>query len=289
MCTLPDQKEKRKWMLTGSDNDMNVIMADHDAHEEAPTRSPERSDRAGDSPSESELQGESRDTDSNRARSPSEEGEERDDQPPLPDEEPPLPDEAPPLPDEQPPDDGWEARWDASHSAYYFFNRFTLKSQWENPRVPEAKGSDERAPGTESSTHVVTGPPPTSYHGYNPKIHGDYDPNADYAKFHKEEPTSAEVEDSATAGESYTQTATFNRFTGAFQSKDKGAEYHNDDNKSRRQMLAFFDVDQTTNSQDGRSLKQENARRKLSKKEVKEFNDKRRAKKEQKRREFLMS
>ncbi len=55
--------------------------------------------------------------------------------PPLPDEEaPPLPDEAPPDPE----DDGWEPRWDNNANNWYFFNRRTGRSQWENPRVPDA-------------------------------------------------------------------------------------------------------------------------------------------------------
>lgn len=53
---------------------------------------------------------------------------------------PPLPDEeAPPLPDEVPPeDDGWDAVFDSTAQAYYFYNRFTHATQWENPRVPAA-------------------------------------------------------------------------------------------------------------------------------------------------------
>lgn len=55
--------------------------------------------------------------------------------PPLPEEEaPPLPDE--PLPDDG--DDGWEAKWDSNACAWYFYNNKTGRSQWENPRVPEA-------------------------------------------------------------------------------------------------------------------------------------------------------
>lgn len=55
------------------------------------------------------------------------------DNPPLPDEE------APPLPDEAPPeDDGWDAIFDSYAQAYYFYNRFTHATQWENPRVPAA-------------------------------------------------------------------------------------------------------------------------------------------------------
>lgn len=60
--------------------------------------------------------------------------------------DPPLPDEeAPPLPDEAPPDledDGWEPRWDNNANTWYFFNRRTGHSQWENPRVPEASANN---------------------------------------------------------------------------------------------------------------------------------------------------
>ena len=50
--------------------------------------------------------------------------------------------EAPPLPDEAPPeDDGWTCEWDNNVQNWYFYNRFTGASQWENPRVPEATAS----------------------------------------------------------------------------------------------------------------------------------------------------
>lgn len=55
-------------------------------------------------------------------------------------DEPPLPDEeAPPLPDEPPPnaaDDGWEAKWEETAKAWYFYNHRTGVTQWENPRLP---------------------------------------------------------------------------------------------------------------------------------------------------------
>ena len=56
--------------------------------------------------------------------------------------EKPLPyDGKPPLPDEPVPyveDDGWEHRWDYTYACVYFYNRKTGRTQWENPRVPEA-------------------------------------------------------------------------------------------------------------------------------------------------------
>lgn len=128
--------------------------------------------------------------------------------------------------------------------------------------------------------------------GYNPKIHGDYDPNADYAKWHEkqqEEVLEADTSNAADMINMYDQQATFNRFTGAFQGGSKNPEHHNDENKSKRQMNHFFDVDRAANAHDGRSLKAERAQKKLSKAQVKAFNEQRKAKKEQKRREFLMN
>ena len=82
--------------------------------------------------------------------------------------------------------------------------------------------------------------------------------------------------------------AHFNRFTGRFQDTSINPENHNDANKSRRQMNAFFDVDAAANSHDGRSLKAERRSKNLSKKELKAFKNKRREKKEEKRRAWLL-
>jgi hypothetical protein len=202
------------------------------------------------------------------------------------------PAEAPPLPDEAPPDntaedDGWEAFTDPASQRYYFVNRFTGLSQWENPRVPTATGAElssstTGAPGTNESTGVAG--------AYNPAIHGDYDPEADYAKV----ANTSEGESSSNAltvvnpADAYAGSATFNKFTGRFQASDLNPENFNDENKSNRQMKAFFDVDAAANSHDGRSLKAERSQRKLSKQELRAYNEKKRAKKEQKRRQWLM-
>lgn len=215
------------------------------------------------------------------------------------DNAPPLPSEDPPLPDEAPPDDGWDPVWDATHQAYYFYNRFTQQTQWENPRVPDASSSSG-APGT----HNTAAPPSTSAGapgldpssppkrvagGYNPAIHGDYDPNADYAVAAREEEeaeTLAQQVSSDPAAQ-YAATGAFNRFTGRYQASDLGPEKFNDENKSKRQMNAFFDFDAAANSHDGRSLKAERQNKKLSKQELKAYREKRRDKKEEKRRAWL--
>jgi hypothetical protein len=226
--------------------------------------------------------------------------------PPLPSEQPPpLPDEAPPGPTAQ--DDGWAPVWDANANAFYFYNRFTQASQWENPRVPEPStatytatdhdriAQPQYAPGTEPATTPklpVAG-------GYNPAIHGDYDPNADYAVLAQEAEEQAHnpylAPPPGLAGEepaeAYAQQAAFNRFTGRFSNTaihpTHTSEQHTDEAKSKRQLNSFFDVDAAANSHGGRSLRAERQERKLSKKELKEFQERRRMKKEEKRRAWL--
>lgn len=205
---------------------------------------------------------------------------------------PPLPKEPlPPLPIEAPPDDGWDPIWDKNAQAYYFYNRITQATQWTNPRVPGANapgvgGYDripDRAPGTD--------PPPLPqqqqrpYGGYDPAIHGDYDPTASYAQ--ESQPADDVNGEPADPAAIYTAIGVFNRFTGKWQPNSINAENHNDENKSKRQMSAFFDVDAAANSHQGKSLKAERSGKKLSKQELKAFKEKRKEKKEEKRRAWL--
>ncbi|THV48020.1 hypothetical protein BGAL_0273g00150 [Botrytis galanthina] len=207
-------------------------------------------------------------------------------------EGPPLPEEPlPPLPNEQPPvisqeDDGWAPVWDETNQAFYFYNRFTGATQWDNPRVPEVP--QPGPPGVPSTKSAVapTELDPTSRPagGYDPAIHGDYDPNAWYAQSSAvEEPTAVGLDPAA----AYAATGQFNRFTGRWQAAEINPENFNDENKSKRQMNAFFDVDAAANNHDGRSLKEERSGKKLSKAELKQFKEKRKQKKEEKRRAWL--
>jgi hypothetical protein len=164
--------------------------------------------------------------------------------------------------------------------------------------------ANDTAPGitTTSGAPGTSSPPRRLYGGYNPAVHGSYDPNADYAlEAQKEEEdaeaamaaasaaaTAAAAASLANPSQDYTTAAHFNRFTGKFQDQSVNPDNHNDANKSRRQMTAFFDVDAAANSHDGRSLKAERRGKNLSKKELKAFKDKRREKKEEKRRAWLL-
>ena len=216
-----------------------------------------------------------------------------DDAPPLPEEEIPTLPTAKNKPERE--DDGWAPVWDANARAYYFFNRYSQKTQWENPRIPEATAAphsavraDENANDEGSAEAQNPSPKPSVAGGYNPAIHGDYDPNADYAR----EAAAREDNEAGRVGRfdaaaAYAAAGSFNRYTGKWQDADLTPENFNDENKSRRQLNAYFDVDAAANTHDGRSLKAERAGKKLSKKEVKAFREKRREKKEEKRRAWL--
>jgi hypothetical protein len=210
-------------------------------------------------------------------------------QPPLPDEGvPPLPAEAPPLIQ---PDDGWAPVWDDTAQAYYFFNRFTGVSQWTNPRVsdeqvqpgPPGVGNYSRIP--DKAPGIEDPPVRRPYGGYDPSIHGDYDPTAPYAQ--EAQATEDGGANATDPGALYAATGAFNRFTGKWQAASLTPENFNDENKSKRQMSAFFDVDAAANSHNGKSLKAERSGKKLTKQELKAFKEKRKEKKEERRRAWL--
>ena len=205
--------------------------------------------------------------------------------------DPPLPQEdIPPLPTEEnstDDDDGWAPVWDVATQAYYFYNRLNQKTQWENPRIADIAAapfefsrisSRKRSASVDRRQEAVT-----EIGGYNPSIHGDYDPNADYAQ----EADGCEDATMADRTAVYSATGTFNRFTGRWQDASLTPENFNDDNRSRRQLNAYFDVDAAASTHDGRSLKAERAGKKLSKKDIKAFREKRKEKKEVKRRAWL--
>ncbi|KAL8666505.1 MAG: hypothetical protein Q9168_007466 [Polycauliona sp. 1 TL-2023] len=214
---------------------------------------------------------------------------------------PPLPQESiPPLPSGGLPgesqDDGWDPVWDDSAQAFYFYNRFSAVSQWTNPRVPDAQealppgvGSYDRIPPAQPKSPGSTTPQPERpprAGGYDPAIHGDYDPTAPYAQEYRD-PEEQSAGPDADPSAIYSATGAFNRFTGKWQASDVNPENHNDENKSKRQMNAYFDVDAAANSHNGKSLKAERSGKKLTKQELKEFKQKRKEKKEEKRRAWL--
>jgi hypothetical protein len=133
--------------------------------------------------------------------------------------------------------------------------------------------------------------------GYNPAIHGSWDPNAEYAKLAMEDQEAEEAAAAAAAPATaynvglpdYSTTAAFNRFSGKLQQAGMGPEVHSDAAKSFRQMNAYFDVDHSDNRPSGQSLKKDRKGYKFTKKEFQEFKQDQDAKKRQKKREWLKS
>lgn len=193
--------------------------------------------------------------------------------------------------------------WDAARQAWYFYNRFTGLSQWENPRVQAAAASAEPSSSAAAGATATSISQPSSVAGgYNPAIHGSWDPNAPYAQAYKQ--ADAADGDTATApymaaaaavgGElglegpdAYAQAAAFNSRTGRVQAADLNPDHFSDAAKSQRQMNAYFDVDRAANSHDGRSLKAERRGKQPTKKELAQWKEKRKARKEEKRRAWL--
>jgi hypothetical protein len=149
----------------------------------------------------------------------------------------------------------------------------------------------------ELSQPAAASPDTSNYIGYNPKIHGDYDPNADYAQYHNQrrreelgivDPYQPDTVP-AVGSNDYAAALALNRFTGHAQPTHLSAERHSDVAKSSRQLGAFFDVDAAANAHDGRSLKQERQQKKLTKEQIKAYNEHRKEKKKNKRLQFYKS
>lgn len=191
-------------------------------------------------------------------------------------------------------DDGWDPVWDESAQAFYFYNRFTRLSQWENPRVPQAGPPGVVSPAQASVSPGAAAVAAARPHGgYDPSIHGDYDPTAAYAVEASAQEqlgglgTAAAATTQTDAAGEYAAKGTFNRFTGRWQGAEITAENYSDSAKSKRQMNAFFDVDSAANSHQGKSLKAERSGLKLTKQELKAYKEKRKERKEEKRRAWL--
>jgi hypothetical protein len=165
-------------------------------------------------------------------------------------------------------------------------------SQTDQANEVEATPANELEEGEIFKENPPKAKPDTEYRGYNPAIHGDYDPNADYANWHKEKWAKEEAArhpERAADSTDYVATMKLNRFTGNAQGAKPGPEHHSDAAKSHRQLNAHFDVDAAANMNEGRSLKAERKEKKLTKEEVQAFNKQRAERKRKKRMAFLTS
>jgi hypothetical protein len=209
------------------------------------------------------------------------------DPPPLPNE--PLPDDAPPLPDEPTPPsseededeplstkdnrspqpgttepDAWQAIWEPSAQAYYFYNIETKEKSWLNPRLPP----------DEAAAYLAANPPKQSQLPLAP-----------------EEPPE-DVYDPET-GE-YGFTARFNLRTGKFQNNAEiTAENFSTQGQLMRTAREYFDVKQMSEGkvvgQSGGALKAERKAMKVPKSAMKELIRRRKEKKDANKREWLIN
>lgn len=132
--------------------------------------------------------------------------------------------------------------------------------------------------------------PLEGYTGYNPKIHGNYDPKADYAQYHnkkREEESGVVAPVVRPAG--YGADMILNARTGNAQAHRPDADHHSDAAKSGRQMNAFFDADAAANAHEGKSLREERQKQTLSKKKIAEFKQKKQERKKKKQLDFYRS
>lgn len=195
--------------------------------------------------------------------------------PPLPEEDlPPLPDEElpaapaslhPAIDSTSPPSgiedgrgaDGWQAIFDPSSKAFYFYNHLTEETTWENPR--------ERAGASSGSTSA------------------DHMTRAEADQQHVSQNT---------ASSSSSQTldlavkARFDRVTGRFVADpNRSVANYTTEARADRQMSHYFDASKTEDT--GTSLKAERRLQKHSKKELAAFRLKQKEKKEHRRRAWL--
>ncbi|CZT21869.1 uncharacterized protein RCC_07735 [Ramularia collo-cygni] len=178
----------------------------------------------------------------------------------------------------------------------YYVHSDTFVSSWEEPDEPYwIFNADLEAPDPNFGLQYpakkdAPKDPLEGYTGYNPKIHGNYDPKADYAAYHnkKREEESGFVAPVALPP-GYGAEMILNARTGHAQANRPGAEHHNDAAKSGRQLNAFFDADAAAEAHQGRSLKEERQKQHLSKQQVAEFKRKKADRKRKKELDFYRS
>ncbi|BFZ59948.1 hypothetical protein YB2330_000970 [Saitoella coloradoensis] len=175
------------------------------------------------------------------------------------------------------PQDAWQAVWDSTHQAYYFYNTDTKEVTWTNPRVPPGSGEEKAA--LEQQRQQLQ----QAQRAYGAVAQ---DPYAAYAGEEYPYPHQAAAPGTE---EDYSLAARFNKRTGRFQADPKlDPSRHTVEARADRQMSAFFDTEQW-NQTSGMSLKEERREmyKKLTKKEIAEYKAKKKEKKEMKRRAWL--
>lgn len=153
----------------------------------------------------------------------------------------------------------WTAAWDENSQAYYWWNMVTYETTWENPY--------DKKPVEQVSSDTAS---PTAQHAY---------PTT---------PTTASF-----ANQSYTYQAYFNKRTGKFQLASDvdrlNPERMSIENRAKRQMQYYFDVDAYTEERNRQRASGAAAgqKRQLSKKDIERFKRAKHEKKMKRARDWL--
>jgi hypothetical protein len=179
----------------------------------------------------------------------------------------------------------WEAWSDPTQVYWCYYNTVTKNTQWHNPLVPENNSSTTKQPAVDK--YPISVPEDPSIPPYNPKIHGDYDNWRIMYKVSSRTRKEVTPEDEKAdlekkKKELFAAQANFNRMTGTFQNPALDPSNHSDEAKAKRQMEGFFDHDAWAAKHEGRSLKDERRKQKVSKAQIKEWKDGKAAKKREK-------
>lgn len=155
--------------------------------------------------------------------------------------------------------------WSAPHNAYYFWNAETNTTTWTNP-LAESSTTPATATATASATASAS-----ASAAYADPVHTRQPPNVD-AEANETVPAgptdldpdlafldpglyaSSAGRQSGGQGAAYTARGTFDRRTGRFVPSDAATAYdpsrHSQTAKAKRQMEAYFDVDQWEKAKD---------------------------------------
>ncbi|KAH8555056.1 hypothetical protein BGW37DRAFT_436911 [Umbelopsis sp. PMI_123] len=211
---------------------------------------------------------------------------------------------------EQPPEEqAWVPTWDEESQAYYWWNTVTNETTWDNPypefaqdQAPEddnAQGYYEENqgyyyPGYADSYPTENNPLDAVLNKIDTEVRTQLDNTSDTSRPFRSynelfDPSEATAQASA---HSYNSVAHFNSRTGKFTSSKEAdmynPEYMSLENRAKRQMQFYFDVDAYQEQVNRERLANPaGKKRPLSKQEVEKFKRQKQEKKEKRKRDWL--
>ncbi|KAJ8662840.1 hypothetical protein O0I10_001016 [Lichtheimia ornata] len=176
----------------------------------------------------------------------------------------------------------WTAAWDENSQAYYWWNMMTYETTWDNPYEKNAldKVLDQVDAQQEESGSTAASSPSTTQQQQHAEA---------YQHSATATPTAATP---SFANQSYTYQAYFNKRTGKFQLASDvdrlNPERMSIENRAKRQMQYYFDVDAYTEERNReRAAGAAGQKRQLSKKDIERFKRAKHEKKMKRARDWL--